>query len=74
MSPNVTGLMEHRGSTTYDDVRRAALEQTGVSFCTSLHFGRALPDEKEAYVRFAYSGIDADLIREGLGRLKEWAL
>jgi len=25
-------------------------------------------------VRFAYSGISTDLIREGLGKLKEWAL
>ncbi len=72
--PNVTGLMKRKGFTDYDDLRRAALEQTGVSFCTRLHFGRALPNEKEAYVRFAYSGISTDLIREGLGRLREWAL
>jgi len=72
--PNVTGLMERKGFAGYDELRRAALEETGVSFCTRLHFGRALPGEKEAYVRFAYSGITTDLIREGLGRLKEWAL
>jgi aspartate/methionine/tyrosine aminotransferase len=71
--PNVTGLMERKGFETYDELRRAALEQTGVSFCTRLHFGRALPGEEERYVRFAYSGIDAESIREGLGRLKEWA-
>ncbi len=71
--PNVTELMKRKGFTGYDELRRAALEQTGVSFCTRLHFGRAHPNEKEAYVRFAYSGISTDLIREGLGRLKEWA-
>jgi len=71
--PDVTGLMERKGIATYDELRRAALEQAGVSFCTRLHFGRALPGEKEAYVRFAYSGITTDLIREGLGRLKDWA-
>jgi len=71
--PDVTGLMERKGLGSYDELRRAALEETGVSFCTRLHFGRALPDEKEAYVRFAYSGISTDLIREGLGKLREWA-
>ena len=71
--PDVTGLMERKGLAAYDELRRAALEETGVSFCTRLHFGRALPDEEERYVRFAYSGISTDLIREGLGKLKEWA-
>ena len=71
--PNVTGLMKLKGLTTYDELRRAALEQTGVSFCTRLHFGRALPGEAESYARFAYSGIPVAEIREGLGKLKEWA-
>jgi aspartate/methionine/tyrosine aminotransferase len=71
--PDVTGLMERKGLETYDELRRAALEQTGCSFCTRLHFGRALPGEERRYVRIAYSGISTDLIREGLGRLKEWA-
>ncbi|MGE5228534.1 MAG: pyridoxal phosphate-dependent aminotransferase [Deltaproteobacteria bacterium] len=71
--PDVTGLMERKGLGTYDELRRAALEQTGVSFCTRLHFGRALPGEERYYVRLAYSGISAERIREGLGRLKEWA-
>lgn len=71
--PDVTGLMERKGLETYDELRRAALERTGVSFCTRLHFGRALPGEEKRYVRFAYSGISAELIREGLGGLKEWA-
>jgi len=65
--------MERKGFTTYDELRRAALHDTGVSFCTRLHFGRALPDEKESYVRFAYSGIDVPRIQEGLGKLKAWA-
>ena len=71
--PNVTGLMERLGFATYDELRRAALEQTGVSFCTRLHFGRALPHEEQRYVRFAYSGISTERIREGLGLLKGWA-
>jgi aspartate/methionine/tyrosine aminotransferase len=71
--PDVTGLMERKGLATYDELRRAALEQAGVSFCTRLHFGRALPGEERRYIRLAYSGISTELIREGLGRLKEWA-
>jgi aspartate/methionine/tyrosine aminotransferase len=71
--PNVTGLMALKGYTTYDELRRAALHETGVSFCTRLHFGRALPHETESYVRFAYSGIDVPRIQEGLGKLKTWA-
>lgn len=71
--PNVTELMARKGLASYDEVRRAALEETGVSFCTRLHFGRALPGEKDTYVRFAYSGITVPLIEEGLGKLKAWA-
>jgi len=71
--PKVSGLMVRKGLSSYDELRRAALEETGVSFCTRLHFGRALPGEKEAYVRFAYSGIRLPLIEEGLDRLKAWA-
>ena len=71
--PDVTGLMEAKGFAGYDELRRAALEETGVSFCTRLHFGRALPGETRRYVRFAYSGIGVADIEEGLGRLKEWA-
>jgi aspartate/methionine/tyrosine aminotransferase len=71
--PDVTALMERKGLESYDHLRRAALEQAGVSFCTRLHFGRALPGEERRYVRLAYSGISTELIREGLGRFKEWA-
>jgi aspartate/methionine/tyrosine aminotransferase len=71
--PDVTGLMDRKGLETYDELRRAALEQTGCSFCTRLHFGRALPGESRRYVRIAYSGIPGERIREGLGNLKEWA-
>jgi aspartate/methionine/tyrosine aminotransferase len=71
--PDVTGLMERKGFETYDELRRAALEETGCSFCTRLHFGRELPGESRRYVRIAYSGIPGERIREGLGNLKEWA-
>ncbi|MBN1853184.1 MAG: aminotransferase class I/II-fold pyridoxal phosphate-dependent enzyme, partial [Pirellulales bacterium] len=72
--PNVTELMRRKGLDDYDTFRKKAIHETGVSFCTRLHFGRPFPDEIQRYVRFAYSGIDADLIEEGLNRLKAWAV
>ncbi|MHC4564035.1 MAG: hypothetical protein ACYS8X_14855 [Planctomycetota bacterium] len=65
-------MMARKGTDDYDAFRRGALEATGVSFCTRLHFGRALPGETNRYIRFAYSGIDVDDIREGIGKLKEY--
>jgi hypothetical protein len=70
---NVTGPIERGGLRTYDELRRAAPERTGASFCTRLHCGRALPGEKESYTHFACSGINAPLIEEGLGTLEAWA-
>ncbi len=68
--PNVTGAMRNKGLTDYEGFRRAVLKATGVSFCTRLHFGRPLPGETQCYVRFAYSGIDAEQIEEGIGKMK----
>ncbi len=70
--PNVTGAMANLKIDDYHDFRRAVLENTGVSFCTRLHFGREVGEEKEKYVRFAYSGIDVGDIQEGLTRLKSY--
>ncbi len=71
--PDITEVMGRKGFATYDDLRRDALHETGVSFCTRLHFGRELPGEARRYARFAYSGIDVAGIEEGLSRLKAWA-
>jgi aspartate/methionine/tyrosine aminotransferase len=68
--PNVTQAMKTKGFETYEELRKAALHETGVSFCTRLHFGRELPGEAERYIRLAYSGIDVADIQEGLGKLK----
>jgi aspartate/methionine/tyrosine aminotransferase len=70
--PNVTGAMANKGIDDYDAFRKAALEATGVSFCTRLHFGRLVPGETERYIRFAYSGINLDQIEEGISRLKQF--
>lgn len=70
--PNVTAAMRRKGLTDYDEFRRSVLHHTGVSFCTRLHFGRPFPGERDFYIRLAYSGIEADQIREGLGKFKDY--
>jgi aspartate/methionine/tyrosine aminotransferase len=70
--PNVTGAMKKKGLTDYDDFRRTLLHETGVSFCTRLHFGRVLEGEDNFYIRLAYSGIDTAAIKEGLGKFKSF--
>ena len=70
--PNVTGAMQKTGLTDYNDFRKTVLEETGVSFCTRLHFGRPLEGEDNFYIRMAYSGIDIPEIKEGLARLKKF--
>ena len=71
--PNVTDVMKRKGINDYEQFRKTALQETGVSFCTRRHFGRPLPGESELYIRFAYSGIDVDDIEEGLMKFKGWA-
>ncbi|MGO9310080.1 MAG: pyridoxal phosphate-dependent aminotransferase [Spirochaetia bacterium] len=71
--PNVTAVMQQMGFDQYEDFRRAALEATGVSFCTRLHFGTPLPEERERYIRLSYSGIEIEGIEEGLQRLRSFA-
>jgi aspartate/methionine/tyrosine aminotransferase len=68
--PDVTEAMERTGLADYGDFRVGVLEATGCSFCTRLHFGRELSGEDRRYIRIAYSGIDADRIATGLGRLR----
>ncbi|MGZ5384054.1 MAG: pyridoxal phosphate-dependent aminotransferase [Acidimicrobiia bacterium] len=68
--PNVTQAMANVGMADYEEFRRAVLHNTGVSFTSRLHFGRAQPGEPEKHIRFAYSGIGVDEINEGVARLK----
>ncbi|MFC1882866.1 aminotransferase class I/II-fold pyridoxal phosphate-dependent enzyme [Thermodesulfobacteriota bacterium] len=70
--PNVTGAMQKTGLTDYNDFRKTVLEETGVSFCTRMHFGRPLEGEDSFYIRMAYSGIDIPEIKEGLTKLKNF--
>jgi len=70
--PNVTEAMANLGMHDYEEFRRATLHNTGVSFTTRLHFGRAGQGEPEKYIRFAYSGIGVDEINEGIAKLKAY--
>lgn len=70
--PDVTDIMARKGITEVGDFATQALRATGVSFCTRKHFGRPVDGEDRQYVRFAYSGLPAEDIAEGLGLLKEW--
>ena len=68
--PNVTIAMQKKGLSDYDKFRKRVLKETGVSFCTRLHFGRPLPGEENFYIRLAYSGIETSEIKEGLEKFK----
>jgi len=70
--PNVTGVMKRKKIDNVEELRKACLYETGVSFCTRRHFGRPLPGETDQYIRFAYSGIDVDQIREGMKKLTDF--
>lgn len=72
--PNVTELMQRKSfADDYEGFRRQVMYDTGVSFCSRLHFGRPLESEPQRYIRLAYSGIDVEQIEEGLTRFKMWA-
>jgi len=70
--PNVTVAMKRKGIADVEEFRKLVLQKTGVSFCTRKHFGRPLPGETEQYIRFAYSGIDVPLIKEGMKKLADF--
>ncbi len=70
--PNVTSVMKRKGFTYVNDLMTGALHEPGVSFCTLNHFGRPLADEKEYFIRLAYSGIDVVDINLGLAALKNY--
>ncbi len=70
--PNITETMGRKGTDDYEEFRRAALYATGVSFTTREHFGGTIDDERQRYIRLAYSGIGVDRIEEGIARFKQF--
>ncbi len=70
--PDVTDVVIAKDLKGLQDFADTTLRATGVSFCTRLHFGRPQPGEDRLYARFAYSGLPATQIREGLNLFKQW--
>lgn len=70
--PNVTRIMQRKGFSDVNQLMDEALTTSNVSFCTRNHFGRPLENEKNHYIRFAYSGIGVEDITEGMEKLKEY--
>ena len=70
--PEVTGAMKAKGIDDLAVFAEKALHATGVSFCTRRHFGRPQPGEERQYIRFAFSGISNQDIKEGLELFGKW--
>ncbi|MFM9112418.1 MAG: pyridoxal phosphate-dependent aminotransferase [Actinomycetota bacterium] len=70
--PEVTGAMKAKGIDDLAVFAEQALHATGVSFCTRRHFGRPQPGEERQYIRFAFSGINNNDIKEGLELFGKW--
>ena len=70
--PKITKLLANTGFDDVEDFRKAVLNETGVSFCGRHHFGRPLNNEKDYYIRLAFSGIDIADLEEGMHLFKEW--
>lgn len=70
--PNVSNIMQRKGFSDVNQLMDEALRSSNVSFCTRNHFGRPLENEKNHYIRFAYSGIGVEDIAEGMQKLKKY--
>lgn len=65
---DVGAIMRRHNFAEVDELMRAALDATGVSFCTGEHFG----ERGSEFVRFAFSGIGIGDINAGIARLKDF--
>jgi len=70
--PDITDIYHRMNSKSLEEFRLNTLYQTGVSFCTREHFGKPQPGERQKFIRFAYSGISVEQIREGVAKLKNY--
>ena len=70
--PKVNEILKKKGFESVEKLQLGALKNANVSFCTRDHFGRPQQDEVDYYIRFAYSGISAEDIEEGLKKLKTY--
>lgn len=69
--PRITPLLQALDMDA-ESFRQDLLQRTGVSVCGRHHFGRPGPDEDQAYLRLAYSGIDKAQIEQALEALADY--
>ena len=62
-------IVRRKGMKNADELMRATLRETGVSFCTGEHFGEP---KTTNFIRFAFSGISPADIEEGCAGLKAY--
>ena len=70
--PKITKLLKNTGFGSVEEFRKIVMRETGVSFCGRHHFGRPLKNEKDDYIRLAFSGIGMDDLKEGMELFKNW--
>ena len=70
--PKITKLLRNTGFDSVEEFRKIVMRETGVSFCGRHHFGRPLINEKDDYIRLAFSGIGMDDLKEGMELFKNW--
>ena len=70
--PDITELYHQMEAQSYEDFRSRVLKETGVAFCTREHFGTPLENEDRKYIRFAYSGISVQDIKESINKLQQY--
>ena len=70
--PKITKLLKNTGFDSVEEFRKIVMRETGVSFCGRHHFGRPLKNEKDDYIRLAFSGIGMDDLKEGMALFKNW--
>lgn len=65
----IDAILRRKNLPDADALMRASLHETGLSFCTGAHFGEA-PDTR--HIRFAFSSVSVDDIRESMAGWKRW--
>lgn len=65
---DVSEILARHAMPRVDNLMRAALRASGVSFCTGEHFG----ETNSHFIRFAFSGISVADINEGITHLKQF--
>jgi len=66
---DIDAILRRKKLPDADALMRASLHATGLSFCTGAHFGEAA---NTRHIRFAFSSLGADDIRESMAVWKGW--